>query len=50
MRRFVSQVWGNPWLWLVVILAAFVAALLLWETSPCREGYYWEETAGCVRR
>ena len=43
------KVFRSEWFWLVVILAAFVAALLLWEPDPCRDGFYWEEGFGCIR-
>ena len=48
MRNF-PRLLTNEWFWLLVIVAVFVAAVLLWETQPCNDGFYWEESAGCVR-
>lgn len=45
MRR----VFTNEWFWLVIVVVAFGAALLVFKTEPCKEGFYWEQGFGCIR-
>ena len=50
LSRVTQGIIRSGWLWLIVILAVFVTALLLWNPEPCNEGYYWEQHFGCVRK